>query len=80
MYLVSLGIKGAKEILLIADGADWYGLHIPPLLNRLASGEKIHYLVDFYHATEHLQDLASAAFSKEKGNCSPQQSILLRMA
>ena len=66
MYLVSLGIKGAKEILLIADGADWIWQHIPPLLNRLASGEKIHYLVDFYHATEHLQDFVSAAFSKEK--------------
>ncbi|MGK7949689.1 MAG: hypothetical protein AB4368_13085 [Xenococcaceae cyanobacterium] len=34
MYLVSLGISRAKQILLIADGAEWYGLHIPPLLNR----------------------------------------------
>ena len=66
MYLVSLGINQAKEILLIADGADWIWQHIPPLLNRLGCGDFTHYLVDFYHATEHLQDFASAAFSKEK--------------
>lgn len=66
MYLVSLGIKGAQEILLVADGADWIWLHIPSLLNRLASAEKIYYLVDFYHATEHLQRFAEAAFNKEK--------------
>ena len=34
MYLVSLGINQAQEILLVADGADWIWLHIPPLLNR----------------------------------------------
>lgn len=66
MYLVSLGIKGAKEILLVADGAEWIWLHIPTLLNRLACAEKIHYLVDFYHATEHLQRFAEAAFNNEK--------------
>ena len=48
MYLVSLGIKDAKEILLIADGADWIWQHIPPLLNRLDCGDKTNYLVDFY--------------------------------
>ncbi len=66
MYLVSLGINQAKEILLVADGADWIWLHIPPLLNRLGCGDFTHYLVDFYHTTEHLQALADAAFSKEK--------------
>jgi hypothetical protein len=30
IYLVSLGITQAKQILLIADGADWIWLHIPP--------------------------------------------------
>ena len=49
MYLVTLGIKGAQEILLVADGAEWIWLHIPPLLNRLTCAEKIYYLVDFYH-------------------------------
>jgi len=66
MYLVSLGIFQAKEILFIADGADWIWQHIPPLLNRLASAEKIHYLLDFYHGTEHLQSFAEAAFNQEK--------------
>ncbi len=37
MYLVSLGIDRAKQILLIADGADWYGLHIPAKLGIYAS-------------------------------------------
>jgi hypothetical protein len=66
MYLVSLGINPAKQILLIADGAEWIWQHIPPLLHRLAGSEKIHYLLDFYHATEHLQSFAEAAFNDEK--------------
>lgn len=66
MYLVSLGINQSKQILLIADGADWIWQHIPTLLNRLGCRDFTHYLVDFYHATEHLQDLASAAFNNEK--------------
>lgn len=66
MYLVNLGITQAKQILLIADGADWIWHHIPPLLNRLGCEEKIHCLLDFYHATEHLQSFADAAFNDEK--------------
>ncbi|MGK7935626.1 MAG: ISLre2 family transposase [Xenococcaceae cyanobacterium] len=66
MYLVSLGISQAKQILLIADGAEWIWQHIPPLLNRLGCEEKIHYLLDFYHATEHLQSFADAGFNDEK--------------
>lgn len=63
MYLVSLGITQAKQILLIADGADWIWLHIPALLSRLGCEEKIYYLLDFYHATEHLQTFADSAFN-----------------
>ena len=63
MYLVSLGIDRAKQILLIADGAEWIWLHIPPLLSRLGCGHLTHYLLDFYHATEHLQRFADAAFN-----------------
>ena len=66
MYLVSLGIAQAKQILLIADGADWIWLHIPPLLTRLGCEEKIYYLLDFYHATEHLQSFAEANFYDKK--------------
>jgi len=66
MYLVSLGIAKAKQILLIADGADWIWLHIPPLLTRLGCEKKIYYLLDFYHATEHLQNFADAAIYDEQ--------------
>ena len=66
MYLVSLGITQAKQILLIADGADWIWLHIPPLLTRLGCQEKIYYLLDFYHATEHLHSFTDAAFNDEQ--------------
>ena len=65
MYLVSLGIAQAKQILLIADGAEWIWQHIPSLLNRLACEEKTHYLLDFYHAAEHLQSYADAAFNDD---------------
>ena len=66
MYLLSLGIKGAKQILLLADGAEWIWQHIPSLLNRLGCEELTYYLIDFYHATEHLQKFATAAFNDEK--------------
>ncbi|MDY6897259.1 MAG: hypothetical protein SWZ49_04180 [Cyanobacteriota bacterium] len=66
MYLVSLGIDRAQQILLIADGAEWIWQHIPPLLNDLGCEDKIYYLLDFYHATEHLQSFADAAFNDEK--------------
>ena len=35
MYLVHLGINQAKQVLLIADGAEWIWKHIPPLLQKL---------------------------------------------
>lgn len=66
MYLVSLGIFQAKQVLFIADGAEWIWQHIPPLLNRLGCEKITHYLLDFYHATEHLQSFADAAFNDNK--------------
>lgn len=66
MYLVSLGISQAKQILFIADGAEWIWQHIPPLLNHLGCEKITHYLLDFYHATEHLQSFADAAFNNEQ--------------
>jgi hypothetical protein len=66
MYLVSLGISQAKQVLFIADGAEWYGQHIPPLLNKLGCEKITHYLLDFYHVTEHLQSFADAAFNDDK--------------
>ena len=66
MYLVHLGIKEAKEVLFIADGADWMWKDIPALLNKLGCETKItYYLQDFYHVTEHLASFAEAAFEKD---------------
>jgi hypothetical protein len=63
MYLVNLGISQAKQVLLIADGAEWIWIHIPPLLKKLKCPNQTYQLLDFYHAVEHLQDFADAAFS-----------------
>lgn len=66
MYLVHLGIKEAKEVLFIADGADWMWKDIPVLLNKLGCDPKTtYYLQDFYHVTEHLGSFAEAAFEKD---------------
>lgn len=65
MHLVRLGINHALQVLLIADGAEWIWLRIPPLLKRLGcSPESIVELLDFYHAAEHLQSFALAAVTK----------------
>lgn len=65
MHLVRLGLNQAKQVLLVADGAEWIWKYIPPLLQRLGcSPESIYQLLDFYHATEHLQLFANAAFTK----------------
>ena len=63
MYLVNLGISQAKQVLLIADGAEWIWIHIPPLLKKLNCPTQTYQLLDFYHAASHLQDFADAAFS-----------------
>ena len=66
MYLVHLGIKDAREVLFIADGADWMWKDIPALLNQLGCDPKTtYYLQDFYHVTEHLGSFAEAAFEKD---------------
>lgn len=65
MYLVSLGVEQAKQVLLIADGAEWIWKHIPPLLQKLGCPHETYQLLDFYHATEHLQIFSNAAFSQE---------------
>jgi FMN phosphatase YigB (HAD superfamily) len=65
MHLVRLGINQAKQVLLVADGAEWIWKYIPPLLQRLGCPpESIHQLLDFYHVTEHLHRFAEAAFTQ----------------
>lgn len=65
MYLVNLGISQAKQVLLIADGAEWIWIHIPPLLKKLKCPTETYQLLDFYHAASHLKDFADAAFSTD---------------
>lgn len=63
MHLVSLGISHSKQVLLLADGAEWIWLRLPPLLQRLGClAESIVELLDFYHVTEHLHSFAEIAF------------------
>ena len=64
MYLVELGISQAKQVLLVADGAEWIWKHIPPLLHRLGTPSSTYKLIDFYHVADHLQTFAHAAFSQ----------------
>ena len=65
MYLVDLGINQAKQVLLIADGAEWIWKHIPSLLQQLGCPSSTYQLLDFYHATEHLQVFADNSFSQD---------------
>ncbi len=65
MYLVNLGISEARQVLFIADGAEWIWIHIPPLLKKLKCPLETYQLLDFYHAASHLQDFADAAFSTD---------------
>ncbi len=64
-HLVDLGISQAKQVLLIADGAEWIWIHIPPLLTRLGCPLETYQLFDFYHVTENLKVFADAAFNEE---------------
>ena len=65
MYLVDLGISQAKQVLFVADGAEWIWKHIPPLLEKLKCPSATYQLLDFYHAASHLQDFADAAFATD---------------
>ena len=58
-----MGISQAKQVLLIADGAEWIWIHIPPLLKKLLCPFETYQLLDFYHAASHLQKFADSAFS-----------------
>lgn len=65
VHLIGLGISQAKQVLLIADGAEWIWIHIPPLLTRLGCPIQTYQLFDFYHVTENLKVFADVAFNEE---------------
>jgi hypothetical protein len=59
-YLQSLEIHHADHVLFIADGAHWIWGRIPKLVATLGlDPPRVHQLIDFYHATEHLGKLAA---------------------
>ena len=58
-HLHQLGVRTAKQILFVADGARWIWNRISKLTNSLGlAGSKVYELVDFYHAVEHLAKVA----------------------
>jgi hypothetical protein len=58
-HLQQLGVRTAKQILFVADGARWIWNRIAGLIKSLGiTGSKVYELVDFYHAVEHLGKVA----------------------
>lgn len=59
-YLQRLGIAQADQVLFIADGAPWIGKRVPLLVQALGlAAEQVHELLDFYHAAQHLGQVAA---------------------
>src|SRR3954464_10064867 len=59
-YLRELKITAADKVLFVADGARWIWNRAGALLRRLGvEPGRIHELVDFYHAVEHLGKVAA---------------------
>jgi len=64
-YLQELGIAQAEAVILIGDGAPWIWNNVPSLLKELGCRpEQITQILDYYHASEHLHELAEALFGK----------------
>ncbi len=82
-YLESLGIQQADEILFVADGAHWIWNRIPDLVAALSlDSERVHELIDFYHAVEHLGTVAALGKSwsakERKAWVRKQRRLLLK--
>lgn len=59
-YLQRLGIAQADQVLFIADGAPWIWKRVPLLVKALGlAAEQVHELLDFYHAAQHLGQVAA---------------------
>src|SRR5712691_8897719 len=58
--LQRLEITQADQVLFIADGAPWIWKRVPLLVQALGlAGEQVHELLDFYHAVQHLGQVAA---------------------
>src|SRR5215510_277201 len=59
-YLHRLGITQADQVLFLADGAPWIWKRVPLLVQALGlAGQQVHELLDFYHAVQHLGQVAA---------------------
>ncbi|MCP4517875.1 MAG: hypothetical protein GY824_21940 [Delftia sp.] len=59
-YLRSLGVGQADRVLFVADGARWIWNRVPGLVAALGlDPTRVHQLIDFYHAVEHLGKVAA---------------------
>jgi hypothetical protein len=59
-YLQRLEITQADQVLFVADGAPWIWKRVPLLVQALGlAAEQVHELLDFYHAAQHLGQVAA---------------------
>lgn len=59
-YLKKLDIQEADQLLFISDGATWIWKRVPTLIQDLGiDNERVHLLIDFFHAVQHLHKAAS---------------------
>lgn len=59
-YLAQLQIQAADQLLFVADGAPWIWNRVPTLLEQLDLDQRrVHLLIDFYHAVQHLHRVAA---------------------
>ena len=59
-YLQALKIQDADQVLFVSDGAPWIWNRLLALLETLKlNSQDVHFLIDFYHAAEHLNKVAS---------------------
>jgi hypothetical protein len=81
-YLQRLEIQAADQLLFVSDGAKWIWNRIAALLEALPiETHKVHLLIDFYHAVEHLNRVASLRkgwSSRKRKRWFNQQRKLLR--
>ena len=59
-YLQRLEVSHADQVLFIADGAPWIWKRVPLLVQALGlAAEQVRELLDFYHAAQHLAQVAA---------------------
>src|SRR5437899_8123466 len=81
-YLPRLGITQADQVLFIADGAPWLWKRVPLLVHALGLAvQQVHELLDFYHAVQHLGQVAALRkdwSTKARAHWRTQQRRLLQ--